>query len=220
MKKSESIGKLATALAAFQAEVKDPKRDSDNPYFRSKYVPLDGLLDAVRPALAKNGLSFLQVPSVVDRAVTITTVLMHISGEWIEADPYTLTAKDVGPQAIGSATTYGRRYSLSSILGVAWDSDDDGNQGTFGSLDEKNKSLNEKVASKAKAVKKDHPPVPDNIGMGERINNQMVVGLLKLARGAGMKVGEVAEKFGVPSINDMTVEQYEEAIKFLKEKTA
>ena len=53
---------------------------------------------------------------------------MHTSGEWIETDPLTLRAVKTDPQGAGSAVTYGRRYSLSAALGVAWDDDDDGNE--------------------------------------------------------------------------------------------
>ena len=62
MKHSDELKNLAKALAKFQADIKDPARDKDNPYFKSKYVALDGLLDAVRPVLAANGLSFIQSP--------------------------------------------------------------------------------------------------------------------------------------------------------------
>lgn len=47
MKTSDTLKEIAPALVAFQAEVKDPRKDSDNPYFKSKYVELDGLMMAV-----------------------------------------------------------------------------------------------------------------------------------------------------------------------------
>ncbi len=127
MKKSDSITAIAPAMAEFQAEVKDPVKGAKNPYFDSQYVDLGSLLDATRPALTKHGLSIMQFPTVNERAVSITTLVMHKSGEWIESDPFTLTAVKPDPQSIGSAVTYGRRYALSSILGIAWDADDDGN---------------------------------------------------------------------------------------------
>lgn len=126
MKSSESIKNIALALAAFQGEVKDPSKDGKANY--GKYVQLNGLLETIRPALSKHGLSFLQFPSGDGTLITITTLLMHTSGEWIESDPFCLKAQRVDPQGAGSAVTYGRRYSLSSVLGVAWDEDDDGNK--------------------------------------------------------------------------------------------
>jgi hypothetical protein len=130
MNKSESIKELATALALFQSEVEDPTKSGDNPHFKSKFVELNGLLEAVRPVLSKHGLSIIQSPGGNGQDITITTLLMHKSGEWIEFEPFTLKAAKIDPQGAGSAVTYGRRYSLSSVLGVAWDDDDDGNKGS------------------------------------------------------------------------------------------
>lgn len=127
MNHSESIKEIAAALAAFQAEVKDPARDGSNPHFKSKYVQLDGLLAAVRPMLSKHGLSVIQSTGGDGQNITVTTMLMHTSGEWIETDNLTLKAQQATPQGAGSAITYGRRYGLSAALGVAWDDDDDGN---------------------------------------------------------------------------------------------
>ena len=127
MEHSESIGKIAEALAEFQAEVKDPARDKDNPYFKSKYVAIDGLLAAVRPILAKHGLSVIQSTGGNGQDISVTTEILHTSGEWIRTDALVLKAVKADPQGAGSAVTYGRRYSLSAALGVAWDDDDDGN---------------------------------------------------------------------------------------------
>ena len=127
MEHSESIAKLAAALAAFQSEVKDPARDGENPHFRSKYVQIDGLLAAVRPILAKHGLSVIQSTGGNGQDISVTTEIMHTSGEWIRTDALILKAVKADPQGAGSAVTYGRRYSLSAALGVAWDDDDDGN---------------------------------------------------------------------------------------------
>lgn len=132
MKHSDELKNLAKALAKFQADIKDPARDKDNPYFKSKYVALDGLLDAVRPVLAANGLSFIQSPVSNGQDMGVATLLMHDSGEWIESDPFMLHAVKNDPQAGGSAITYARRYSLSAVLGVAWDDDDDANMAKKG----------------------------------------------------------------------------------------
>ena len=125
MNRSETITEIAKALAKFQSEVSDPNRTKENAFLKSKYVTLDSLLQAVRPVLANNGLSFLQVPFTGADVVSVTTMLLHESGEWLESDPFTLPLMKKDPQGVGSVVTYARRYSLSSILGVAWDEDDD-----------------------------------------------------------------------------------------------
>jgi hypothetical protein len=155
MEHSESIAKLAAALMVFQSEVKDPARDGENPHFRSKYVQIDGLLAAVRPILAQHGLSVVQSTGGDGQNVTITTMILHTSGEWLKTDALTLRAQQATPQGAGSAITYGRRYSLSAALGVAWDDDDDGNAASTPQKAEK------KAAPKAKA--KEEPKAPRKV---------------------------------------------------------
>ena len=127
MEHSENMSKIAAALAAFQSDVKDPSRDGENPHFRSKYVQIDGLLAAVRPILAKHGLSVVQSTGGIGQDISVSTRILHTSGEWVQTDALVLKAVKADPQGAGSAVTYGRRYSLSAALGVAWDDDDDGN---------------------------------------------------------------------------------------------
>jgi len=127
VKKSDSIQHVAAALVKFQSEVIDPAKDGNNPHFKSKFVELNDLLAAVRPILTKHGLAIMQEPAGNGADITITTILLHDSGEWIEFEPLTLKAQKIDPQGAGSAITYGRRYALSAVLGVAWDDDDDGN---------------------------------------------------------------------------------------------
>lgn len=125
MKTSESIKQIAGALCKVQAELKDPARDTKGGF--GKYVPLDGLLKEVRPLLTKHGLSVMQIPTSPDgTTISMITVLMHTSSEYIEFDALTLRLGRGTPQDAGSAITYARRYALSAILGVAWDNDDDG----------------------------------------------------------------------------------------------
>lgn len=132
MQKSESIKEIATALSKFQAEIQNPKNTADNPFFKSKYAPLNEILNDVRPLLAKHGLSVLQMPSGDGEELIITTLLMHNSGEYIETCPLKMKPAKNDPQGIGSAVTYGRRYSLSAILGISSEDDDDGNAATHG----------------------------------------------------------------------------------------
>ena len=130
MKKSESIANLAMALANFQGEAENPKNTANNPFFKSKYAPLSEVINATKPLLSKHGLSILQSPSGDGEHIIITTLLMHSSGEWIEGEPLVLKADKPTAQGAGSAITYGRRYALSAILGIASEEDDDGNSAT------------------------------------------------------------------------------------------
>ena len=125
MQKSESIAKLTEALVAAQSEYNLLLKESDNPFFKSKYADLAACIDAVRPALQKNGLAVSQLTDVLNDKPVLTSMLMHVSGEWI-AGSYPIVASKQDPQGFGAGITYARRFSLCGLLGIAAE-DDDGN---------------------------------------------------------------------------------------------
>jgi hypothetical protein len=127
---SKSIAALAAALAKAQGEMAAAAKANVNPHFKSKYADLASVWDACRAPLSKNGLAVLQPVRATGPSVTITTILAHSSGEWI-SESLTMTAQQNTPQGVGSAITYGRRYGLSSMVGIAPD-DDDGNAASQG----------------------------------------------------------------------------------------
>ena len=128
MRKSESIVELSKALAKFQEEVKQPLKDKNNPFFKSKYVPLENVVEAITDVAPKNGLSFVQW-ALNDESgrVGVATMLMHESGEFIEFDPVHMKADKETAQGAGALISYLKRYSLSAVFGITSDQDDDGN---------------------------------------------------------------------------------------------
>lgn len=126
MNKSETIGKLAEALAKAQKEMKGAVKDSSNPFYKSSYANLESVVDACKEALSKNGLSYSQTFDFHDGVDFLETVLMHSSGEWISGKQRMLS-KDMTAQGMGSAASYNRRYGLAAICGVV-QTDDDGNE--------------------------------------------------------------------------------------------
>lgn len=140
MNHSESLTKLAAALAKAQGEMENAAKSSDNPFFRSKYADLAEIINTARPVLAKHGLSIVQVPGFDGSTVTLENILLHESGEWISgtagAPMPVMTTKDgrelpPSPQGIGSAVTYLRRYSMAALCMIAQE-DDDGNAASNG----------------------------------------------------------------------------------------
>ena len=127
MNKSETIKELSIALSKFQGEVHNPNNTAINPFFKSKYAPLSEVLNTARPLLAKQGLSIIQNNYGNGEAVTVTTTLIHSSGEYIESGEMTAKPEKNTAQAMGSIITYLRRYQLSSILGLSSEDDNDGN---------------------------------------------------------------------------------------------
>ena len=82
---SESISELATALSKAQSQMGAAIKDSENPFFKSKYADLTSVIAAVRKPFADNGLSFVQLPVSQDGCVGVATRIMHCSGEWLES---------------------------------------------------------------------------------------------------------------------------------------
>lgn len=124
MKHSDQINEIGAALAKAQKVMKGAKRDSANPFFKSKYADLAAVADACRDALADNGIAVVQPPSSTeDGRVAVETMLIHQSGQWM-SETLSVKPKDDGPQALGSVITYLRRYALAAFAGVAPEDDD------------------------------------------------------------------------------------------------
>ena len=121
--KSPEIDKLAEALAKAQSEMEGAKKESTNPFFKSNYADLHAVIKSAFPHLSKHGLSVSQGNEVIVGAICVTTTLMHSSGQWLRSKvKLPLSKKDA--QGVGATITYGRRYGLSAIVGIAQYDDD------------------------------------------------------------------------------------------------
>lgn len=122
---SAEVGELAKALACAQGMMANAKKTCDNPFFKSKYADLATVWDACREPLTKNGLSVVQMPGAIDEKgnIEITTMLVHSSSQWIRSTMRIKVTK-ADAQGIGSAITYGRRYALAAMVGIAQEDDD------------------------------------------------------------------------------------------------
>jgi polyhydroxyalkanoate synthesis regulator phasin len=125
--RSEGIGQLVGALAKAQGSYEPIRKNRTvkvamkaGGAYDFRYATLDSVLDATRTALAVNGLAI--TATVTDK---LTVLLMHESGEWLSSVA-PMPAIGGNWQAYGSALTYARRYLISTMLGVASESDDDG----------------------------------------------------------------------------------------------
>jgi hypothetical protein len=116
---------FAKAFVTAQKGMESVKKASSNPAFKSKYADLSEVVEAVVPALNAAGIGVMQFPAFDGETVSITTVFLHESGASVTGT-LGLRPSKFDPQGVGSATTYGRRYSLLAMTGTAPE-DDDGN---------------------------------------------------------------------------------------------
>lgn len=139
MEKSVSITELAKALIKIQVALKPAIKDKTNPFLKSRYADLSGVWDVCRTLLQENKLGVIQVCGIDAMGVHLETVLVHESGEWISGRYPLKPVRPDDPQALASAVTYARRYTLAAILGIV--TEDDDAEGAVGrQLDAKPKS--------------------------------------------------------------------------------
>ena len=127
IEQSVEIGELMKALAEAQSKITGAEKTAKNPYFNSNYADLHTVIESCRPHLSKVGIAFIQFNDhdPATDSFYVGTQLGHKSGQWIRTKVYIPLTK-VDPQGVGGAVTYGRRYSLSGMVGIG-QFDDDGN---------------------------------------------------------------------------------------------
>lgn len=127
---SPSIELLATAFAKAQKKLKAAPKDRENPYFKSSYATLASIIETIQEPFGENGLSFTQPSRTEGELVFVETMIMHTSGQFMSSEIGVRPVKN-DPQALGSALSYLRRYSLQAMVGIASaEEDDDGNAAT------------------------------------------------------------------------------------------
>jgi hypothetical protein len=174
MDKSDTIKELAGALAKAQAEMPAAPMNAVNPFLKNKYADLGSIIKTAAPVLAKHGLSYVQTVGGWDEAVSVSTVLMHTSGDFI-SDTVSMTIGEErgksAAQVAGSIITYLRRYSLASMLGMYADEDVAGSE-----------PLGKKVSQKAKPVPASQPNQDNPSYSTATINAVMQAGKYKAAK--------------------------------------
>ena len=169
MKTSTEIKNIITAMTKVQTEIKGMTPDAKNPFFKSNYITLDGILEYIRPILSKNGIWLVQEAKGLDLNVSIKTSLYHSSGEFLETESLEMLPVKNDPQALGSTITYLKRYQLSALIGISSEIDDD--------------------ANKAMPNKQNYS---DNKTDGDTITTQM---LIDMAKSKGFNEEQICKKF-------------------------
>jgi hypothetical protein len=128
VRKSKTLTALALALSKAQQEFKPVKKSAYDVDHARSYSELGDLIEATRAALTKNGLAVLQPPctDIHHRTATVTTMLLHSSGQFIESDLELPVRDELAQDAdayegrtIGAAISLARRYAYAAILELA-----------------------------------------------------------------------------------------------------
>ena len=127
---SETITHISKALVGAQADVGVALKNQENAHFKSQYADLPAVLEVATPALAKHGLALVQCPGEGEGTLTLTTLLLHESGEWLLLPPASMPLQAQTAHGYGSAISYLRRYTTQAALkiSVGLSDDDDANE--------------------------------------------------------------------------------------------
>ncbi len=99
--------------------------------YQSRYALWEDICDAIKPVLSAHGFALSFRVGRDDGQVTVTGVLSHREGHSEETTIY-LPADGSGSknavQAVGSSTSYGKRYTASALLNLTSRGEDDDGQ--------------------------------------------------------------------------------------------
>ena len=189
---------ICKAFVKFQSEFKGMKPDSSNPFFKSTYISLDGILETARPILAKNGLAVIQEATGDGEYIFVKTKLIHESGEMIETEVLKMKPQKNDPQSMGSCITYSKRYQLAALLGICECIDDDATIATYGNN------------------------TPEQSKSTGKLSAKQVGRLLAIGLKAGIKEPEIKKvikaEFGKDKIEDLSIEDYNSVCSRLEAK--
>jgi|GEM_PF-3449005 len=119
---------LYAAIRAAQGKIETVRKNGENPHFHSKYATLDEIWENVRKPLNDAGLIVLCDVYTVNGERLLTTRVIHAETGEEASCTFPIMAATNSPQAIGSAMTYARRYTLTALLEIVTGdgTDDDG----------------------------------------------------------------------------------------------
>lgn len=217
MRSSEQLNELATALCAAQGQFQAVGKDSENPFFKSRYAGLPAVVKAATPILSEHGLSVAQLIGRDESGGdTLTTVLMHKSGQFLSDTMRLHLVKD-DPQGQGSATTYARRYAYMAVLGLVADEDDDGNAAS-GPREQKPAPTNRREQHGTVRPSPARAPAADT---GELASEKQVKAIFAIAKQKGFSpdagwLSEMARR-QVSRAEDLSKREASDAIKALND---
>lgn len=191
--------KLHAAMAKAFAAIEGATKDTNNPFFKTKYADLSSVVAAIKPALVANELFFTQSSHERDGGVCVETFVHHADGGSMSFGSLFVPASKNDAQAYGSAMTYARRYSLQTAFGVCPE-DDDGNAAV--------------THTKAQAAMK----APAKPVIEPLCSDVDVTRITELADAAGVSLDVIKESYLVDDIAKLNATQAMKTINNLKKR--
>lgn len=159
---SESNTKIAPALTKAWAELENPKHNTSvtvkiksGGSYKFDYTDLGGIFDEAKKVFKDNQLTIIQnahtIMSEGKKLISVETMILHSSGEYVKSEPLSMEASN-SIQDMGGQVTYMKRYSLSAMLGIATEKDDDANGASGNSYEQSNKKASDKQLDFAKKL--------------------------------------------------------------------
>lgn len=178
---SETNTKISPALANAWAQLENPKHNTSvtvktksGGSYKFDYTDLGGIFDEAKRVFKDNGISILQNASTKELngnlMISVETMLLHSSGEWVKSEPLQMPCSN-SMQDMGGQVTYMKRYSLSALLGIATEKDDDANGASGNEYQLSSKKASDKQLNFVNKLLKDN--------VSEKFNQKQLYELLK-----------------------------------------
>lgn len=208
------MSEFEKAFLKAQQAMRAAKKDSENPFFKSKYTDYATLVATVKAPLNDNGLSFRHTSRFENDRYMVGTVLIH-ADTGARSEVFEFPTKIGSPQETGSSVSYSKRYTLAALLGVASDDDDDGNAASGKNAQlTKDKEI-DSGASREKQLRT-KAVFPAAGGLSEKQQNLVFA----LSKKAGWTMNEVAEyisvKYGLTDWRSMGREALDDLLNAFK----
>jgi hypothetical protein len=154
------------ALSEFQTQIPSIKKtktvyNRDGKTVRYNYASFDDVVEAIKPLLDKYGLSYRFEAEYQDKIIIVKCFISHIEG-WQEITTFRAIVQYseymLPIQALATALTYAKRYSLSLALGLATEEDTDAND-----LEEEKEIINNNIKKEIEKTKEEQSKIKEKM---------------------------------------------------------
>lgn len=202
-KTADRMVSLGSALSKAQAKIKPPLKNRHVDFtpknggqrVKYSYADLADVIESVRVPLSENGLCIVHQLEKNESEFGLRTTLLHASGESLSTWYPLPHPSNIRAQEFGSALTYARRYSLSSLVGIASEEDDDG------------------ASAPSPEKPKDKPVVNTKIDQSNpMVNDSLVKKMFQESKANGWTDQQVKSlielKFGISQTKELTLNEW------------